>query len=103
MANRNIPGEYLGYRSTRDAINKSRLKVTKMVFVVIITFALSWMPLYSIFCIVKFREDILYDDQGILYNCLTSSTFLSIFVCAFFFLQLERSCFSLYLWLNGKL
>lgn len=64
VANRNIPGEYLGYKSTRDTINKSRLKVTKMVFVVIITFALSWLPLYSIFCIVKFRDDILYDDQG---------------------------------------
>lgn len=64
MANRNIPGEYLGYKSTRDAINKSRLKVTKMVFVVIITFAMSWLPLYSIFCIVKFWEEILYDEQG---------------------------------------
>lgn len=64
VANRNIPGEYLGYQSTRDAINKSRLKVTKMVFVVIITFALSWLPLYSIFCIVKFWEEILYDEQG---------------------------------------
>lgn len=32
VANRNIPGEYLGHKSTRDAINKSRLKVTKMVF-----------------------------------------------------------------------
>lgn len=64
MANRNIPGEYLGYKSTRDAINKSRLKVTKMVFVVIITFALSWLPLYGIFCIVKFWEEVLYDDKG---------------------------------------
>lgn len=64
VAHRNIPGEYLGYKSTRDAINKSRLKVTKMVFVVIITFAVSWLPLYSIFCIVKFWEEILYDDQG---------------------------------------
>lgn len=64
VANRNIPGEYLGYKSTRDAINKSRLKVIKMVFVVIITFALSWLPLYSIFYLVKFREDILLDEQG---------------------------------------
>lgn len=64
VANRSIPGEYLGYKSTRDTINKSRLKVTKMVFVVIITFALSWLPLYCIFCIVKFRDDILYDEQG---------------------------------------
>lgn len=64
VAHRNIPGEYLGYKSTRDAINKRRLKVTKMVFVVIITFAVSWLPLYSIFCIVKFWEEILYDDQG---------------------------------------
>lgn len=64
VANRNIPGEYLGYKSTQDSINKSRLKVTKMVLVVIITFALSWLPLYCIFCIVKFWEEILYDDQG---------------------------------------
>lgn len=64
VANRNIPGEYLGYKSTRDTINKSRLKVTKMVFVVIITFALSWLPLYCIFCVVKFRDDIVYNEQG---------------------------------------
>lgn len=64
VANRNIPGEYLGYKSTRDTINKSRLKVTKMVFVVIITFALSWLPLYCIFCIVKFSDESLYNDQG---------------------------------------
>ncbi|XP_055326625.1 neuropeptide SIFamide receptor-like isoform X2 [Sitodiplosis mosellana] len=64
VAHRSIPGEYLGYKSTRDSINKSRLKVTKMVFVVIITFALSWLPLYCIFCIVKFWEEMLYDEQG---------------------------------------
>lgn len=64
MAYRSIPGEYLGYESTRDSINKSRIKVTKMVFVVIITFAVSWLPLYCIFCIVKFWEEVLYDEQG---------------------------------------
>lgn len=64
VANRSIPGEYLGYHSNRDQINRSRLKVTKMVFVVIITFALSWLPLYCIFGVVKFHEDILYDDKG---------------------------------------
>lgn len=64
VANRSIPGEYLGYKSTRDSINKSRLKVTKMVFVVIITFALSWLPLYCIFCIVKFWDEMLYDEHG---------------------------------------
>ncbi|XP_031626853.1 neuropeptide SIFamide receptor-like [Contarinia nasturtii] len=61
---RSIPGEYLGYQSTRDSINRSRLKVTKMVFVVIITFALSWLPLYIIFCVVKFWDEVLYDEQG---------------------------------------
>lgn len=64
VAHRSIPGERLGYHSNREAINKSRLKVTKMVFVVIITFALSWMPLYCIFGVVKFRDEWLYDDKG---------------------------------------
>lgn len=34
-----------------------------MVFVVIITFALSWMPLYVIFCVVKFWEHLLDNQQ----------------------------------------
>lgn len=34
-----------------------------MVFVVIITFALSWLPLYTIFCVVKFWDYLLYDEK----------------------------------------
>lgn len=35
-----------------------------MVFVVIITFAISWLPLYTIFCFVKFAGDLIYDESG---------------------------------------
>lgn len=33
------------------------LQVTKMVLVVVITFFLSWLPLYAILCLVKFQPD----------------------------------------------
>lgn len=35
-------------------INRSKIKVTKMMLIVIIVFACSWLPLYTIFTVVKF-------------------------------------------------
>lgn len=54
------------------------LQVVKMVFVVIITFALSWLPLYTIFFIVKFYEDVLYYEyfQSAIYLLLPIAQWL---------------------------
>ncbi|XP_037923951.1 neuropeptide SIFamide receptor-like [Hermetia illucens] len=78
VANRSIPGERLFGRRKNDAIHKSRVKVVKMVFVVIITFALSWLPLYTIFFIVKFYEDVLYYEyfQSAIYLLLPIAQWL---------------------------
>ena len=35
-----------------------------MIFVVIVTFALSWLPLYAIFIFAKFGGDLFYEDRG---------------------------------------
>lgn len=32
------------------------MKIIKMIFIVVITFAISWLPLYVIFCITKFEK-----------------------------------------------
>ncbi|KAG8185434.1 hypothetical protein JTE90_022365 [Oedothorax gibbosus] len=49
---RNIPGETRG--TNADAvIQKSKIKVVKMMVIVVATFALSWLPLYIIFTMVK--------------------------------------------------
>ncbi|KAG4065833.1 hypothetical protein HA402_012511 [Bradysia odoriphaga] len=60
---RNVPGEYNDQRSVINCINKSRLKVAKMVFVIILTFAVSWFPLYCVFVIVKFGDDFLLNER----------------------------------------
>ncbi|KFB44300.1 AGAP001379-PA-like protein [Anopheles sinensis] len=61
VAYRNLPREMIINRKN-DVFNRSKVKVIKMVFVVIITFAISWLPLYAIFCFVKFAGDLVYDD-----------------------------------------
>ncbi|XP_055714215.1 neuropeptide SIFamide receptor-like isoform X2 [Phlebotomus papatasi] len=58
VANRSIPGERL---CNRQICVVNRSKVIKMVFVVIVTFTLSWLPLYAIFCFVKFSGNLLND------------------------------------------
>ncbi|XP_055695904.1 neuropeptide SIFamide receptor-like isoform X2 [Lutzomyia longipalpis] len=58
VANRSIPGERL---CNRQICVVNRSKVVKMVFVVIVTFTLSWLPLYAIFCFVKFSGNLLND------------------------------------------
>nr|XP_015924497.2 neuropeptide SIFamide receptor [Parasteatoda tepidariorum] len=49
---RNIPGETKG--TNADAVmQRSKLKVVKMMVFVVVLFALSWLPLYTIFAMVK--------------------------------------------------
>ncbi|GAB0092702.1 neuropeptide SIFamide receptor [Sergentomyia squamirostris] len=66
VANRSIPGEKLCNRHISVA---NRSKVVKMVFVVIVTFTLSWLPLYVLFCFVKFSGNLLNNKtiQDIIY------------------------------------
>lgn len=45
----------------------SHKQVVKMIFVVIVTFIISWLPLYAIFCFVKFGGDMVYDESGEIY------------------------------------
>lgn len=49
-----------------------------MVFVIIITFALSWLPLYGIFCVVKFWEHLLDNErvQSVIYVALPAAQWL---------------------------
>uniref|UniRef100_A0A182N4A6 G-protein coupled receptors family 1 profile domain-containing protein n=1 Tax=Anopheles dirus TaxID=7168 RepID=A0A182N4A6_9DIPT len=61
VAYRNLPREMIINRKN-EVFNRSKVKVIKMVFVVIITFAISWLPLYAIFCFVKFAGDLVYDE-----------------------------------------
>ncbi|XP_035796071.1 neuropeptide SIFamide receptor-like [Anopheles albimanus] len=61
VAYRNLPREMIINRKN-DVFNRSKVKVIKMVFVVIITFAISWAPLYAIFCFVKFAGELVNDE-----------------------------------------
>lgn len=56
VATRSVPGEQNICNKRNAAVNRIKIKVIKMVFVVVITFAISWFPLYTIFCIVKFTD-----------------------------------------------
>lgn len=52
---RSIPGD--SYDEQMDRMKqKSKIKVVKMLFVVVILFVLSWMPLYYIFSRIKLGE-----------------------------------------------
>lgn len=48
---RSIPGENKG--ANRDIVQRSKLKVVKMMLVVVVIFILSWLPLYIIFARIK--------------------------------------------------
>uniref|UniRef100_A0A182P2I5 G-protein coupled receptors family 1 profile domain-containing protein n=1 Tax=Anopheles epiroticus TaxID=199890 RepID=A0A182P2I5_9DIPT len=63
VAYRNLPREMIINRRN-EVFNRSKVKVIKMVFVVIITFAISWLPLYVIFCYIKFAGDLLNDETA---------------------------------------
>ncbi|XP_055609221.1 neuropeptide SIFamide receptor-like [Uranotaenia lowii] len=62
VAYRNLPRDLIISRKN-EVFNRSKVKVIKMVLVVIITFALSWLPLYAIFCFVKFAGELIYDES----------------------------------------
>ncbi|XP_058824408.1 neuropeptide SIFamide receptor-like [Topomyia yanbarensis] len=62
VAYRKLPRDLIISRKN-EVFNKSKVKVIKMVLVVIITFTLSWLPLYAIFCFVKFAGDLIYEDS----------------------------------------
>lgn len=55
VSRRDIPGETKD--AQRDRIQQqSKIKVVKMLALVVILFVLSWLPLYSVFAIMKFGE-----------------------------------------------
>lgn len=54
---RNIPGDRPKGLRIELIMQKSKLKVVKMMMVVVVIFLLSWLPLYLIFARVKLAED----------------------------------------------
>ncbi|XP_062554736.1 neuropeptide SIFamide receptor-like [Armigeres subalbatus] len=77
VAYRKLPRDLI--ISRKDEIyNRSKVKVIKMVFVVIITFAISWLPLYTIFCFVKFAGDLIYEEsvQAVIFGILPVAQWL---------------------------
>lgn len=77
VAYRKLPRDLIISRKN-EVYNRSKVKVIKMVFVVIITFAISWLPLYTIFCFVKFAGDLIYDEsvQAIIFGILPVAQWL---------------------------
>ncbi|XP_065087020.1 neuropeptide SIFamide receptor-like isoform X2 [Ochlerotatus camptorhynchus] len=77
VAYRKLPRDLIISRKN-EVYNRSKVKVIKMVFVVIITFAISWLPLYAIFCFVKFAGDLIYDEsvQAIIFGILPVAQWL---------------------------
>lgn len=55
VSRRQLPGETQDH-GVEQMIHRSKVKVIKMLLVVVILFALSWLPLYVLFTILKFRE-----------------------------------------------
>uniref|UniRef100_A0A336MZM8 CSON009136 protein n=1 Tax=Culicoides sonorensis TaxID=179676 RepID=A0A336MZM8_CULSO len=68
VSNRGLPHEIVVNRKN-DVYTKSKVKVLKMILVVVITFALSWLPLYALCCFIKFfwtpREDNVHISEKI--------------------------------------
>lgn len=54
---RNIPGDGPKGLKIELIMQKSKLKVVKMMMVVVVIFLLSWLPLYLIFARVKLAEE----------------------------------------------
>ncbi|XP_013793079.1 neuropeptide SIFamide receptor-like [Limulus polyphemus] len=55
---RHIPGETDGNARVSSVIQRSKLKVVKMMLIVVIIFVMSWLPLYIIFTRIKVGGDI---------------------------------------------
>lgn len=62
VAYRSVPGELTSNRR-EILLHRSKVKVIKMLLVVIVSFALSWLPLYTMFFIIKFNEEILEEEN----------------------------------------
>ncbi|XP_055639483.1 neuropeptide SIFamide receptor-like isoform X1 [Toxorhynchites rutilus septentrionalis] len=77
VAYRKLPRDLIISRKN-EVYNRSKVKVIKMVFVVIVTFTLSWLPLYAIFCFVKFAGDLIYDEsvQSLIFGILPVAQWL---------------------------
>ncbi|ETN64242.1 g-protein coupled receptor [Anopheles darlingi] len=95
VAYRNLPREMIINRKN-DVFNRSKVKVIKMVFVVIITFAISWAPLYAIFCFVKFAGELVNDE--------TAQSFILTILPVAQWLGASNSCINpiLYAFMNRK-
>ncbi|XP_015924499.1 neuropeptide SIFamide receptor-like [Parasteatoda tepidariorum] len=52
---RKLPGEGIHYNSV---VQRSKIKVVKMLFVVVLAFMISWLPLYAIFSRIKLGDTI---------------------------------------------
>jgi neuropeptide FF receptor 2 len=55
VSRRDIPGETKDAQKDRIQ-QQSKIKVVKMLFLVVVLFVLSWLPLYTIFAIMKFGK-----------------------------------------------
>lgn len=55
VSRRDIPGETKDAQKDRIQ-QQSKIKVVKMLALVVVLFVLSWLPLYTIFAIMKFGE-----------------------------------------------
>lgn len=72
---RTLPGEPQG--NGRHLIHRSKVKVIKMLLVVIILFAFSWLPLYVIFTRIKLGGPITPGvDETLIYNLLPFAQWL---------------------------
>lgn len=56
VSHRDIPGETKDAQKDRIQ-QQSKIKVVKMLFLVVVLFVLSWLPLYAVFAIMKFGEE----------------------------------------------
>lgn len=62
VSSRSVLGERIN-NHREILLHRSKVKVIKMLLVVIVSFALSWLPLYTMFFILKFNEEILENEN----------------------------------------
>ncbi|RZF47750.1 hypothetical protein LSTR_LSTR006014 [Laodelphax striatellus] len=71
---RKMPGEVQMYQEL--IIHRSKVKVIKMLFIVIVLFACSWLPLYVIFTRLKLGGDLRPWEETLIYNLLPLAQWL---------------------------
>ncbi|XP_039301466.1 neuropeptide SIFamide receptor [Nilaparvata lugens] len=71
---RKMPGEVQMYQEL--IIHRSKVKVIKMLFIVIVLFACSWLPLYVIFTRLKLGGDLQPWEEPLVYNLLPLAQWL---------------------------